>query len=146
MPRVYILSLLFGDRKFLENVIARGKNWRHRERAETLLLLDDGMPTDDVARQLGIHSRTVRTTRKSWIKEGISSLADLARSGAPKKISPEQLAKIVAAANAEPLSAKQLLAKHVEDGGLPVRLNTLRSALKASGMVWKRTRHSLKKT
>ena len=49
------------------------------------------------------------------------------------------------AARSEPLTAKALLAKHVEDGGTLVHLNTLTGALKAAGFVWKRTRHSLKK-
>ena len=44
------------------------------------------------------------------------------------------------------MSAKQLLAKHVESGGAAVHLNTLTAALRKAGLVWKRTRHSLKKT
>ena len=75
----------------------------------------------------------------------MASLPDLPRTGAPKKITPEQLVKIVAAAESEPLSAKQLLALHVANGGAAVSLRTLTVALKSSGMVWKRTRHSLKK-
>jgi hypothetical protein len=60
-------------------------------------------------------------------------------------MTPEHVANIVLAASTQPLTARQLLAKHLADGGAPVHLNTLCAALKASGMVWKRTRHSLKK-
>ena len=72
-------------------------------------------------------------------------MRDSARSGAPKKITPEQLAKIVDAATAEPLTARELLARHLDDGGAKIHIRTLRAALHSSGMVWKRTRHSLKK-
>ena len=57
----------------------------------------------------------------------------------------EQVAKLVLAASLEPLTARQLLDRHVGDGGVLVHVSTLSAALKASGMVWKRTRHSLKK-
>ena len=84
-------------------------------------------------------------TRRDWIADGLDSLRDSARSGAPKKITPEQLAKIVDAATAEPLTARELLARHLDDGGAKIHIRTLRAALHSSGMVWKRTRHSLKK-
>ena len=72
-------------------------------------------------------------------------MVDAPRSGAPRKISVEQLAKILDMASAEPLTAKALLAKHMEDGGTMIHVNTLRVALKDAGFLWKRTRHSLKK-
>ena len=146
MPRVYILNLQSEDRAALEAVVSRGENWRCRERAQTLLLLDDGVSAFDAANKLGINFRTVYTTRRNWIREGFASLPDLPRSGAPKKITSDELAKIVAMAIAAPLTAKELLAKHVQNGGAVVNVGTLTAALKLSGMVWKRTRHSLKKT
>jgi transposase len=146
MPRVYILNLQVEDRAALEAVVSRGENWRCRERAQTLLLLDEGVSAFDAAKKLGVNFRTVHTTRRNWFREGLASLPDLPRSGAPKKILPEQLAKIIAMAIAEPLTAKQLLAQHVQCGGTLVNVATLTKALKSSGMVWKRTRHSLKKT
>jgi transposase len=70
---------------------------------------------------------------------------DAPRTGAPKKITPEQLEKLLDAAEKEPLTAKALLAKHVDAGGTLVHLNTLTKALKRAQFVWKRTRSSLKK-
>jgi hypothetical protein len=43
------------------------------------------------------------------------------------------------------LTANGLLALHVEAGGLPMHVATLTAALKAVGLVWKRTRASLNK-
>ena len=60
-------------------------------------------------------------------------------------MSEDEIRNVVAIASAEPLTAKALLARHIEGGGVPVHLNTLTAALRNDGMVWKRTRHSLKK-
>jgi transposase len=139
------LELASEDRSRLQWIILRGENWRERERAQTLILLDDGLSLAQAAERVGIHVRTAGFTRLDWLARRFESLIDKPRSGAPQKISPEQLCMVLDAARSEPLTAKALLAKHVEEGGTLVHLNTLTGALKAAGFVWKRTRHSLKK-
>lgn len=145
MPSKITLTLGDEDRLNLEVIVLRGTDWRQRQRAETLLMLERGSSTTKTADAIGIHARTVLITLKDWQARRYSSLVDAPRSGAPRKISSEQLVKIVNMASAEPLTAKSLLAKHVEDGGAMVHVNTLRVALKEAGFLWKRTRHSLKK-
>lgn len=139
------MQLTSEDRSRLQWIVLRAENWRERERAQTLILLDDGLSLLEAASEVGIHVRTVGFTRLDWLARRFESLVDKPRSGAPQKITPEQLSKVLEAARSEPLTAKALLAKHVEDGGALVHLNTLKDALKAAGFVWKRTRHSLKK-
>lgn len=146
MPRVIVMSLASDARDAMRVIVARGKDWRQRQRAQTLLYLNDGMSAVEVARLLDIHVGTVMRVRRNWFADGMDCLVDLPRSGAPRKISEEQTQQLVALASAQPMSAKQLLAKHVESGGVAVHLNTLTSALHKAGLVWKRTRHSLKKT
>ena len=94
---------------------------------------------------VGVHVRTAGFTRLDWLVRHFESLIDMPRTGAPQKISPEQLSNVLDAARSESLTAKALLAKHVEAGGALVHLNTQKGALTATGFVWKRTRHSLKK-
>jgi transposase len=139
------LELAFEDRSRLQLIVLRGENWRERERAETLILLDEGMSLAQAAEKVGIHVRTAGFTRLDWLARRFDSLLDKPRCGAPQKISPEQLRVVLDAARSEPLTAKALLAKHLEAGGTLVHLNTLTGALKVAGFVWKRTRHSLKK-
>lgn len=67
----------------------------------------------EVADAIGVNVRTVGSTRLAWLKYGMDSLADLPRSGAPKKISQQQVENLLILADAEPMSARQLLAKHV---------------------------------
>ena len=145
MPAKSTLILDDEERFNLEAIVLRGSDWRQRQRAETLLMLEKGNSTSKTADAIGIHARTVRITLKDWQARRYSSLVDAQRSGAPRKISSEQLVKIVNMASAEPLTANALLAKHVEDGGMMVHVNTLRVALKEAGFLWKRTRHSLQK-
>jgi transposase len=139
------LTLLPHERLRLQNIIDRGTNWRERERAKTLILFDDGQSMKVIAETVGIDIRTVGLTRMDWLKRGFESLVDAPRTGAPKKITPEQLEKLLDAAEKEPLTAKALLAKHVDAGGTVVHVNTLTKALKRAQFVWKRTRSSLKK-
>ena len=146
MPRVIVMSLSIKVRSALQVIVSRGQNWRERQRAQTLLYLDDGMSATDAAQLLGVHFGTVLRIRRNWFEARLDSLADLPRSGAPRKISEEQTQRLVALASEQPMSGKQLLAKHVESGGATVHLNTLTAALHKAGLVWKRTRHSLKKT
>ena len=129
----------------LQHIVKRGDNWRERERAQTLLRLDAGVFAEDVAAELGLNVRTVRTTRCDWLDGGMASLADRPRCGAPRKLAPEHVQRLVAWAQAEPLTAASLLARHRDCGGPSVHVNTLAATLKSSGLVWKRTRHALKK-
>ena len=146
MPRVIILALSVLDKIQLNEIVERGINWRERQRAETLLLLDGGMSAAEVAERMGLNVSTIRSTCKQWLIDRYKSLLDLPRSGAPRKISPKEVDALVAKASAQPLTAPQLLAMHVSGGGVKVHLNTLMAMLRRSGLVWKRSRHSLKKT
>jgi transposase len=145
MGKIATLKLLPLDRFSLQRIIDRGENWRERERSRTLILLDDGLTMKEVSEMIGIDIRTVGLTRMDWLARGFVSLTDLPRSGAPKKILPAQLEKLVKFATEEPLTAKALLGKHIAGGGEAVHVNTITKAMKAADFVWKRTRSSLKK-
>ena len=145
MGKNVTLELSTTDRISLQRIIDRGENWRERERSKTLILLDDGLTMSEVSEMIGINVRTVGLTRKDWLDRGFLSLTDAPRSGAPKKILPEQLENLLTFATEEPLTAKALLGKHIAGGGQVVHVNTIITALKGADFVWKRTRSSLKK-
>jgi predicted DNA-binding ribbon-helix-helix protein len=81
-----------------------------------------------------------------WLAKGVAGLSDAPRSGAPSKLSLEQLEQLKAWASEDALTATALLTRLEEKFGVRVHVNTLTGALKRAGLVWKRTRHSLKKT
>ena len=94
----------------LELMVKRGENWR--ERAQTLLLLDQGVFAQKVAYQLDVNVRTVGTTRRRWLESGRQSPGDLPRSGARRKLTTQRVERLVDWAKAEPLTASALLARH----------------------------------
>jgi len=144
MARIHF-QLDCASRATLKQIFERGTQWRERQRARTLLLLDEGMMPEVVAEMLGIHVRTVGTTRNQWMATGLASLPDRPRSGAPRKLQAEHVERILNWAKAEPLSAAALLARHKESGGPDVHLATIHAVLKNAGLAWVRTRGSLKK-
>ena len=79
----------------------RGKydeNWRIRERVATILLLDTGLSCEKVALELNLSRGTVQTTKTGWMREKFDSLKDKARTGAPKKIKPQEEKMLLALA------------------------------------------------
>ena len=134
------------DRLALEHVVRKSPDWRARERAKTLLLLSQPLLSREVAKVQDLNIETVRVTWQRWVKEGMDALFDKPRIGAPAKLDAAAVERLVQWARQEPLSATELLQRHLEAQGTPVSLNTLIRTLKANGLVWKRTRHSLKKS
>lgn len=144
MSRQLDTRLNEADKLALEQVVRKSPDWRARERAKTLLLLSQPLLSREVAKLQNLHIETVRVTWQRWVKEDMDALSDKPRSGAPPKLDAAAVERLVRWAREQPLSATELLQRHTEAQGAPVNVNTLIRALKANGLVWKRTRHSLK--
>jgi transposase len=80
------------------------------------------------------------------MSEGLTSLADKSRCGAPSKVSETQREQLRLWATAQALTARQLVTKLSQEFDITIHPNTLGVILKQMNFVWKRTRHSLKKT
>jgi len=76
------------------------------ERAKIILLGDSGLNITQTGKHLKIALNTVRLWRKSWNERqgcpAIERLADLPRSGAPAKYTPEQICAIIALSCEDP--------------------------------------------
>lgn len=140
-----LLFLFETEKESLKEIEKKEEDWRARLRAKILLLLTTESNAVRVAEMLEVHPKTVRQTRQRWEKEKFGILHDKVRPGAPKKLTEQERERLHEWAKQEPLNSKQLLAKHLEFGGQPVHFNTIVNELKGLGLVWKRTRHSLKK-
>lgn len=142
---VNVLTLTSQEHEALQRLERYDSNWRVRERVRTLLLLPPGLSCVQVAQQVGIHFRTASYTRQAWLQEKFESLYDKPRSGRPQKLSVHEQDKLACWALSEPLSATELLARHLGAGGTPVHPQTIKISLRKQDFVWKRTRTSLKK-
>ncbi len=144
--KLEVLELTEEDRTGLQKIVDKGRDWRMRHRAQTVLHFGNGLRAKAIATQQNLHLDTVYDRRKHWLTAGFSSLADKHRSGAPPKVSAAQREQLRTWATQEALTARELLTKLNEEFGIVMHPNTLSATLKKMQFVWKRTRHNLKKT
>ena len=90
------------DVQALRQVDKKSNDWRARERARTLLLLGQGKSLEEVAQSQDITTRTVRNTWARWCREGLDSLLDKPRCGAPRKLDEAALERLTQWANDKP--------------------------------------------
>jgi len=140
------LELSASDRAKLQEVVAKGSDWRARHRAQTLLYFDDGLSANAIVALQDLNIDTVYDRRKNWLSKGFAFLYDVHRSGAPPKLNAIHLDQIKTWAEAEALTAPAIVGRLKEECDVDVSVSTVSNALKALGFIWKRTRHSLKKT
>lgn len=97
------IQLIEADKAYLEKLLAKGSlSVKAFKRAMALLELDRGKTLEAVAYSLKITNDTVRSWRNKYKGDGLSFLADKARSGRPVVIEGEQRAKITALACSMP--------------------------------------------
>jgi len=140
------LELSADERAKLQEVVAKGSNWRVRQRAQTLLYFNDGLSAKDIMALQDLNIDTVYDRRKNWLSQGFTFLYDMHRSGAPPKLNAIHYDQIKTWAENEALTGPAIAARLKEEYGVDVSINTVLGALKKLNFVWKRTRHSLKKT
>jgi putative transposase len=96
------------ERAELERLVRRHTTGQQlAERAGIVLLMADGLNNSEVARMVAVDGDTVRKWRRRWCQvrqvplvelSVAARLADAPRTGTPARISPEQVARIVALA------------------------------------------------
>ena len=111
------VQLSQADVQALRQVDKKSVDWRARQRARTLLLLDQGNSPLEVALLQEVTVRTVRNTWVRWCSEGMACLVDKPRSGAPRKLDQTALQRLTQWASQEPLTAVQLLERHSQAQG-----------------------------
>ena len=144
--KLQVLELTEEDRAGLLKIVHKGRDWRMRDRAQTLLYFGDGWRAKAIATQQSLHLDTVYDRRKHWLAKGFVSLTDKHRCGAPSKVSVVQREQLRTWATQEALTARELLTKLKEEFDIVMHPNTLSVILKQMRFVWKRTRHNLKKS
>ena len=107
-PRPPSVDLTDEERRELEGLVRRHKTGQQlAERARIVLRAADGLNNSEIARELALEPDTVRLWRQRWLSfAGVAladvpvaaRLADAPRSGTPARITPEQVARIVALA------------------------------------------------
>ena len=107
-PRPPSVEVTDEERRELEGLVRRHTTGQQLAmRARIVLLAADGLNNSEIARPLALEADTVRLWRRRWLgwtgvalaDVGVAArLADAPRPGAPARISPEQVTRIVALA------------------------------------------------
>jgi putative transposase len=107
-PRPPAVELTDEERRELEALARRHKTGQQlADRARIILRAADGLNNSEIARELALEPDTVRLWRQRWLSvSGVAledldvadRLSDAPRSGTPARITPEQVARIVALA------------------------------------------------
>jgi putative transposase len=107
-PRPPSVELTGEERQELEWLIRRHTTGQQlAARARIVLLAAGGLNNSEIARQLALEPDTVRLWRQRWLSFTGAAVADLSvaarladapRSGAPARITPEQVCRIMALA------------------------------------------------
>jgi transposase len=129
------------EREQLALIDERGSDWRERQRARTVLLLEAGVSISEVAAKQKIHKETVACHRDAWLVRGFDGLRDRPRSGAPRKLSDLHAQVLCAWAQAEACTAPELRSRLAAEQGVQVSEWLVQRALKGNDFIWKRTRH-----
>ncbi|MFW1859313.1 helix-turn-helix domain-containing protein [Acinetobacter defluvii] len=145
MPRTVKTLLTSEEKEQLEDLTKHAAHWRERQRAQTILWLANGETVEQVAARQKRIPETIRLQRRRWIKDKFKSIKEGERSGRPGSISDEYQAIILNWVKEEPLNAEQVRTRLHEKYTIDIKVHNIRRFLKLSGMVFKRTRHSLKK-
>jgi transposase len=133
------------EKAFLETGSRSRSDLRLRDRSRTILWFHEGVAAQEIAHRLGITREAVYERRYRWNEKGLPSLQDAPRRGVPSKLSEDMLAELKRWSTEEALNARELLSRIQEKYGIQVHLSTIKRACERMGLVWKRTRHSLKK-
>ena len=145
MPRIVSIPLNPVEQKQLIDLTKHAAHWRERQRAQTILWLSEGKTVAEVAKLQSRIPETIRLQRRHWQLYQFESIQEGHRSGRPSVLTNEHEQQIIEWVNANPLNAEQIRVKLHEQFGISVNANSIRKFLRQSGMVFKRTRHSLKK-
>jgi transposase len=107
-PKPPSVELTSDERRELEGLARRHQTGQQlAERARIVLRAADGLNNSEIARELALEPDTVRLWRQRWLSVSGVALADLPvaarladapRSGTPARITPEQVARIMALA------------------------------------------------
>jgi len=143
-PHKFVSPLDEAQIILLKDIIKNGCSARIRMRAQAVLLSSKGYSIDEIAYIFDIYRNTVSSWIGNWEKNGVESLSDKPRSGAPSKLTESEIEVVKKIINEYPHSPKTILAKIAGQLKKTVSMSTLKRIIKKAGLRWKRVRKSVK--
>src|SRR5881394_706259 len=153
MPAAVSIKVTASQVRCLRRIQRSVSSRRIWSRATGLLMLTQGKSCQEVAKVLGVCGDTVTDWKDRWVRGGLKSLEDKARSGRPPTVTPKYLKLLEEAVERGPQAYGYLfsvwssgrLAAHLErKTGISLRGKRLRIYLRKLGFVYRRPKHTLK--
>jgi transposase len=117
---------------------------RARARAHGLLLSEQGLTINAIARIYHVDRETVSTWLTKWAQQGAPRLHEHPRSGRPPKLTPDEQALALTYITEEPRSLTQVADRLAQKTEKRLSLSTLKRLATRARLRWKRVRKSLK--
>lgn len=137
----------------LQTLYRTTKDVRLRTRTQIILLAaEQGMSAPMIAQIVRENDQTVRNWLKRYSAEGLEGLSDAPRSGAPKKVTPAYVARVLNVVRLRPRSLglpyslwtlARLADYMAEHTGLRVEAETVRRHLQEADIVLSRPQHKI---
>lgn len=128
----------------LKKIMKNGDSHRTRTRAHSILLSSKKMSIDEISLILDSYRDSVSSWIDAWEERGTESLSDKPRSGAPCKLTENEIEVVKETIKEHPHSPKIILAKMSEKINKTVSISTLKRIVKKADMRWKRVKKSVK--
>lgn len=144
-PHKFVSPLNESQIILLEDLIKNNPSHRVRIRSHSILLSSKGFSIDEIAFIYDVYRDSVSSWIDGWEKEGVESLYDRPRCGAPAKLTESDIETVKKIINGHPHSPKIILAEITAKINKTVSMSTLKRIIKKAGLRWKRTRKSVKK-
>jgi transposase len=134
--RLVIIVLSAEERSSLESLVSKGKHSvRKVNRARVLLELEKGVQHQAVAEHVGVSLATVYNVHGRFLEQRLASLEEQARSGQPRKVTPEMEAAVTRIACSEAPDGRSrwtvsLINERIVELGFQVHDESVRLALK----------------
>jgi transposase len=138
------IELSNAEKETLKELHKNHKNHRTRIRGHMLLLSGDGFRINEIARIHQVKRDTVSQCFDNWEHHGIVGLYDEPKSGRPRELTEEEVARGLDLLKEDPRGSKQAQSCLVAEGAAEVSEWTFKRALKRAGLRWKRMRRSVR--
>jgi transposase len=106
MKKKYIITLTDEERKYLEDIVNKGKNPAYRiKHANILLNAESGKPDNEISDRCRCHINTVANVRQRFVEEGMEAALERKKRDKPPvqaKLDGEKEARLIAIACSKP--------------------------------------------
>src|SRR5215210_7692421 len=129
-PNKFVENLTDSDYQKLTENYQKGDNFRVRNRSQAILLSNEKYSIDDIAAICRVHRNTVSQWIDWWNEGGVSSLADLPKTGRPPILSESEQITAVEIGLQNPKFPHRELAQIQQETGKQISSYTLKRLLK----------------